>query len=131
MPSLLQWIDIENIPEYLGGQSHGTLIDDLGPWKNPELLKQLSLEHSEAMDEESGAEDVNKILTSLDFEAGPEDNLAETSQAEPALVEEASFLTDPPKSSRSPLLPSTAPAIASPTPSSPSAMSRTKALTGR
>lgn len=30
MPSLLKWIDIENIPEFLGGKSKGSLLDDVG-----------------------------------------------------------------------------------------------------
>lgn len=49
LPSLTEWIDLENIPEYLGGASKGTLVDDLGPWKNPELLRQLSLDRSRSL----------------------------------------------------------------------------------
>jgi len=126
LPSLLQWIDIENIPEYLGGKSRGTLVDDLGPWKNPDLLKQLSAEQASSLDEES-EEDGNKILTGSDFGDVVEDHPA-SSHTEP--TEELSFLSDPPKSSRNPLLPPT-PDIAPPTPSSPSTISRTKALTER
>jgi len=129
LPSLLQWIDIEDIPEYLGGKSHGTLVDDLGPWKNPELLRQLSTEQASSIEDESEAEDGNKILMGSDFGDVVEDHPAASHQ-ETEVTEQLSFLTDPPKSSRNPLLPPT-PDITSPTPSSPSVISRTKALTER
>eukprot|EP00887_Chlorella_sp_A99_P007107 scaffold2.g7107.t1 len=35
MKVLQKWIDIDCIPEYLGGTSKGSLIDDVGPWKDP------------------------------------------------------------------------------------------------
>lgn len=38
---LLEWIDAENLPEWLGGKSQGTLIDDIGPWSDPEVLRKL------------------------------------------------------------------------------------------
>eukprot|EP00878_Enallax_costatus_P021465 GHUV01022722.1.p1 GENE.GHUV01022722.1~~GHUV01022722.1.p1 ORF type:complete len:454 (+),score=138.54 GHUV01022722.1:1181-2542(+) len=38
---LLEWIDAENLPEWLGGRSQGTLIDDIGPWSDPEVLRKL------------------------------------------------------------------------------------------
>jgi hypothetical protein len=38
---LTQWVDIESIPEYLGGASKGSLIDDLGPWNDPEIVARL------------------------------------------------------------------------------------------
>lgn len=125
---MLEWIDIKNIPEYLGGESKGTLVDDLGPWKNPELLRELAMEQS-SIDEES-EEESNKILSGSDFGDVVVEEPPSTSHKEAAPTEEGLFMNDPPKSSRSPLLPST-PDLASPTPSSPSAMSRTKALTGR
>jgi len=129
LPSLLQWIDIEDIPEYLGGKSHGTLVDDLGPWKNPELLRQLSTEQASSIEDESEAEDGNKILMGSDFGDVVDDHPASSHQ-ETEVTEQLSFLTDPPKSSRNPLLPPTHD-ITSPTPSSPSVISRTKALTER
>lgn len=43
MPELLKWVDIENIPEYLGGKSKGTLLDDVGPWSDKKLLRTLDL----------------------------------------------------------------------------------------
>ncbi|KAI7842782.1 hypothetical protein COHA_003528 [Chlorella ohadii] len=38
MKVLLRYVDAENIPEYLGGKSKGSLIDDVGPWKDPQIL---------------------------------------------------------------------------------------------
>ena len=32
-PALLRWVAPENLPEYLGGQSTATLLDDSGPWQ--------------------------------------------------------------------------------------------------
>jgi len=44
LPSLRKWINEEDIPEYLGGRSKGTLIDDVGPWRSPELVKEMETE---------------------------------------------------------------------------------------
>lgn len=41
MKLLLRHIDIENIPDYLGGKSKGSLIDDVGPWKDPTILAMI------------------------------------------------------------------------------------------
>jgi hypothetical protein len=38
---LLQWIEPDNLPEWLGGRSKGTLLDDCGPWSDPEVLRRL------------------------------------------------------------------------------------------
>ena len=38
---LLQWIDPENLPEYLGGTSKATLLDDAGPWQDPKLIAEV------------------------------------------------------------------------------------------
>lgn len=43
---LTKWIDEENIPEYLGGKSKGTLVDDVGPWRDSELVKQVDAERA-------------------------------------------------------------------------------------
>lgn len=32
-PALLRWVAPENLPEYLGGESTATLLDDSGPWQ--------------------------------------------------------------------------------------------------
>ena len=41
MPSLLKWVDKESIPEYLGGTSKHTLLDDAGPWQDPRLVSEI------------------------------------------------------------------------------------------
>jgi hypothetical protein len=35
------WIDEDNLLEYLGGTSKGTLLDDIGPWSDPSVLAKL------------------------------------------------------------------------------------------
>ncbi len=35
---LLEWVDAEHLPEWLGGKSKGTLLDDVGPWSDPGKL---------------------------------------------------------------------------------------------
>ncbi len=39
---LLQWIEPENLPEYLGGTSKATLLDDAGPWQDPKIIAEVS-----------------------------------------------------------------------------------------
>ena len=34
---LLKYVDPENLPEYLGGTSKHTLLDDAGPWHDPKI----------------------------------------------------------------------------------------------
>ena len=41
MPVLLKYVDAENIPRYLGGTSDATLIDDAGPWNDPQLRAEI------------------------------------------------------------------------------------------
>ncbi|KAF5839565.1 CRAL-TRIO domain-containing protein [Dunaliella salina] len=43
LPALLKWVDKESLPEWLGGSSHGTLIEDIGPWSNGRLMATLGL----------------------------------------------------------------------------------------
>lgn len=38
---LLEWVAPENLPEWLGGTSKGTLLDDCGPWSDPEVLRRM------------------------------------------------------------------------------------------
>lgn len=38
---LLEWIEPDNLPEWLGGRSKGTLLDDLGPWSDREVLHRM------------------------------------------------------------------------------------------
>eukprot|EP00210_Caulerpa_lentillifera_P000964 g931.t2 len=68
LPSLMEWIDVENIPEYLGGKSKGTLVDDLGPWKNPELLKQLSIDKSRRLAEQKISDSAKFHTTRVNIE---------------------------------------------------------------
>ncbi|KAI8473261.1 MAG: CRAL-TRIO domain-containing protein, partial [Monoraphidium minutum] len=35
---LLEWVDADNLPVWLGGRSKGTLLDDVGPWSDPTML---------------------------------------------------------------------------------------------
>ena len=39
---LLEWVDPENLPEYLGGTSKATLLDDAGPWQDPKIMAEVS-----------------------------------------------------------------------------------------
>eukprot|EP00889_Picochlorum_renovo_P007378 jgi/Picre1/34408/NNA_001877.t1 len=41
MSVLTKWVDVESIPSYLGGKSTGSLIDDVGPWNDPELIHEI------------------------------------------------------------------------------------------
>lgn len=38
---LLEWIDADNLPDWLGGRSKGTLLDDVGPWSDPDVLRRM------------------------------------------------------------------------------------------
>lgn len=42
---LFRYIDPENVLEYLGGKSKGTLVDDLGPWNDPEMVAEVMRDH--------------------------------------------------------------------------------------
>lgn len=41
LPSILKWVDPENLPRYLGGTSDATLIDDAGPWNDPQIRAEI------------------------------------------------------------------------------------------
>lgn len=41
LPSLLKWVEPENLPRYLGGTSDATLIDDAGPWNDPQIRAEI------------------------------------------------------------------------------------------
>jgi hypothetical protein len=43
-PVLLQYIERENLPEYLGGTSKATLLDDAGPWNDQALIDEIDAE---------------------------------------------------------------------------------------
>jgi len=40
-------VDKEALPDWLGGESKGTLIDDVGPWSDPKLVASLGLDLEE------------------------------------------------------------------------------------
>mmetsp|Transcript_6253 Transcript_6253/g.17959 ORF Transcript_6253/g.17959 Transcript_6253/m.17959 type:complete len:678 (-) Transcript_6253:181-2214(-) len=42
--TLLQHIAAENLPEYLGGKSKATLLDDAGPWNDQAIVDQIDAE---------------------------------------------------------------------------------------
>ncbi|GIL98488.1 hypothetical protein Vretimale_3847 [Volvox reticuliferus] len=44
MDALLKHMEIDAIPEFLGGNSTGTLLDDVGPWNNAELMARLQID---------------------------------------------------------------------------------------
>lgn len=41
---LLRWVDRESLPVMFGGDSQGTLLDDIGPWSDPEKMAELGLD---------------------------------------------------------------------------------------
>lgn len=41
LPVLTKWVDLDSVPTYLGGKSSGSLIDDIGPWNDPELIQEI------------------------------------------------------------------------------------------
>lgn len=43
MDELLKYVDAENIPEYMGGKCRNTLLDDPGPWNDPQVLSTLGM----------------------------------------------------------------------------------------
>jgi len=43
LPAVLKWVDKESLPDWLGGSSHGTLIEDVGPWSDDKLVASLGL----------------------------------------------------------------------------------------
>ena len=47
MEALTKWVDIESIPDWLGGKSKGTLVDDVGPWSDPSIIEGLGLDIDE------------------------------------------------------------------------------------
>lgn len=64
MPILMKWVDIENIPAYLGGKSSGSLIDDIGPWNDAEMIEEIDKGLSEA-EGAKGGEREEETATSI------------------------------------------------------------------
>lgn len=46
---LLKYVDRENLPEYLGGTSKATLLDDVGPWQQQNLIDEIDQEFRAAV----------------------------------------------------------------------------------
>lgn len=76
MKDLLEWVEMDSIPSWLGGQSNGTLLDDVGPWSDREVLKKLS---------DEGLEAATKALR----------NLSKGQESEPDMEEVASGFQSP------------------------------------
>jgi hypothetical protein len=57
LPVLKEWVDVENIPSYLGGTSRGSLIDDVGPWRDDEVFARAAADHSKRSDLREGTEE--------------------------------------------------------------------------
>lgn len=58
--SLLKYIDKDNLPEYLGGTSKATLLDDVGPWQTQSIIDEIDADNRSAL---SGAKDVEADST--------------------------------------------------------------------
>ena len=73
LPSLLKYIDPENLPRYLGGTSDATLIDDAGPWNDPQIRAEIE---EDIAHRDGGGSQTMSIL--------PESPQAASSNASPA-----------------------------------------------
>jgi len=49
LPVLQKWIDTDSIPAYLGGRSAGSLIDDIGPWNDPENFEEAAIRRESSL----------------------------------------------------------------------------------
>lgn len=73
MKVLSKWVDMENIPSYLGGKSQGSLIDDVGPWSDPEMVAEIDREWDARMHPESiELQDVSSASLELEKQDGEE-----------------------------------------------------------
>lgn len=50
---LLKYVERDNLPEYLGGTSKSTLLDDVGPWQQQNLIDEINADYRAAV---SGAQ---------------------------------------------------------------------------
>ena len=48
-------MDRENLPEYLGGTSTGTLLDDAGPWQDPAVVAEIDAERAQRGEQHQAA----------------------------------------------------------------------------
>ncbi|PSC67121.1 Glutamyl-tRNA(Gln) amidotransferase subunit A [Micractinium conductrix] len=73
MKVLLKHIDADSIPDYLGGNSKGSLIDDVGPWKDPAILALVEADIARreklgSVGEEEGVLSGDSLELSMDLE---------------------------------------------------------------
>ena len=64
MKVLTKWIDIENIPSYLGGKSNGSLIDDVGPWNDESIIQEIDNEIAESLESVTADQDARSDIFS-------------------------------------------------------------------
>ena len=76
LPVLKQWVDEENIPSYLGGKSRGSLIDDLGPWREDLAPKMMPTRGSIDGSRRSGAGEQDRSRVVGDEEEDEDDFLS-------------------------------------------------------
>ncbi|GAB4823183.1 hypothetical protein N2152v2_010229 [Parachlorella kessleri] len=92
LPTLLRWADIENIPEYLGGKSRGSLLDDVGPWKDPALTAEIEADIRRRDNPSQAEPDKGSPVGSpRPVELA---NLAEQSERQPEQQQQPSFADD-------------------------------------
>lgn len=94
MDELTKYVDIENIPEYMGGKCRNTLLDDPGPWNDPQVLSGLGL-----ITEENN-EDAAEHLHMNEIDAA--DSPSAMPSAMRALTHPATTRTGPNQSPRTP-----------------------------
>ena len=44
--ALLEWVEPANLPDYLGGTSRATLLDDAGPWQDPGIVAEIEAQRA-------------------------------------------------------------------------------------
>lgn len=63
MKVLTKWIDIENIPSYLGGKSSGSLIDDVGPWNDESIIQEIDKEAAQSLESVTADQDIRSEIS--------------------------------------------------------------------
>lgn len=54
--TLLKYVDRENLPEYLGGTSKATLLDDVGPWQDQAIVDEIEADRRNALSQDVEAD---------------------------------------------------------------------------
>lgn len=54
LPVVLKYADAECIPEYLGGKSKASLLDDIGPWNDENLIAEIDGDYDRLLGREEG-----------------------------------------------------------------------------